>query len=92
MRVSAVIHGVLELNRGVRCWQACGSTEEEGNYGWDGVDIFFTFAHMAVGCGLPPGTLQLTPPALTTCDGAKWKDFMISRCGGLVGLDACAGV
>jgi hypothetical protein len=42
--------------------------------------MFALLLSLVVPCGLPVGTLKLTPPALTTCDGASLKLVSISRC------------
>ncbi len=31
-------------------------------------------------CGLPVGTVKLSVPALTTCEGARYKQQSIQRC------------
>ena len=49
-----------------------------------------TFLGLASSCGLPAGTVKLTPPALTTCEGAVVKLMNVSRCSDLVCMqDAC---
>ena len=49
------------------------------------------FSWIVSACELPAETLdQLTPPALTTCEGASGYQEMINRCGGPVSRTAGA--
>ena len=45
---------------------------------------------LASDCGLPEDTVKLTPPALTTCEGAMDKSINVTRCSELVCMrEAC---
>jgi hypothetical protein len=41
---------------------------------------FMSLQKLAADCGLPADTVKLTPPALTTCEGAIVKSMSVERC------------
>jgi hypothetical protein len=61
--------------------QACGALPESNPMKQAGMHANMPWAQMlkyrATQCGLPAGTVKLTPPALYTCDGAlqRLQDF-----------------
>jgi hypothetical protein len=64
--------------------QSCVTLPDSHPYkGYGTMKDYINFAYfqmLAGDCGLPVGTVKLTPPALTTCEGAVGKFMSVGRC------------